>query len=273
MTGYTLHQGDCLAVLQTLDAGSVDAVITDPPYGTTECAWDSVIPLAPMWVEVKRVLKPRGAVVLFAAQPFTSALVMSNAEWFKYAWVWEKSLVGDVMNAKNKPMRKHEDIAVFSGGTTANRSDRQMTYNPQGLERIGIFKKNHYRLDGQATFKPKRPSHEVGWRQEYTNYPTSILRFDNGNYGSFHPTQKPTDLLAYLVRTYTNAGDTVLDFTMGSGTTGVACRMEGRHFIGVELDPGYFAIAQRRIANAQPPLFLLDEPIEPQAKQAVLLGD
>ena len=269
---YRLYQGDCLDVLPTLDAGSVDCVIADPPYGTTACAWDSVIPLGPMWEQLKRVIKPRGAIVLFAAQPFTSALVMSNPHWFKYQWVWEKSLIGDVMNAKNKPMRKHEDIAVFSGGTTANCSDRRMTYNPQGLRRVDTFRKNHYRLDGQATFKPQRPSHGVGWQQEYTDYPVSILRFDNGNHDSLHPTQKPLELLSYLVRTYTNAGETVLDFTMGSGTTGVACRMEGRRFIGIERDPHYYVIAERRIQNAQPPLFVADAPTVPSVEQATMFA-
>lgn len=247
---YTLHLGDCLDILPTLPAQSVDAVIADPPYGTTACKWDSVIPLAPMWAELKRVIKPRGAIVLFAAQPFTSALVMSNAEWFKYAWVWEKSLYGDVMNAKNKPMRKHEDVCIFSDGTTANGSERRMTYNPQGLKRLGRFMRNRYRLDGQATFKPRRPSHGVGWYQEFTGYPDSILRFDNPQHNSPHPTAKPVDLLAYLIRTYTNEGETVLDFTMGSGSTGVAAIREGRRFIGIELDAGYFDIAKRRIGEA-----------------------
>lgn len=247
---YQLMQGDCLDVMATLEAGSVDAVICDPPYGTTACAWDSVIPFAPMWDCIKRVIKPRRAVVLFGSQPFTSALVMSNPQWFKYCWVWEKSLVGDVMNAKNKPMKKHEDIAVFSDGTTANCSDRLMPYNPQGIVRVDAVKNNYYRLDGQATFKPKRPSHGKSWVQEYTNYPTSILKFGNGNQDSPHPTAKPTSLMSYLVKTYTSHGETVLDFTCGAGSTGVACAETGRNFIGLELDPGYFAIAQERIEAA-----------------------
>ena len=138
---YELICGDCLEVLPTLAAGSIDAVITDPPYGTTACAWDSVIPFAPMWAGIEHVIKPRAAVVLFGSQPFTSALVMSKPGWFKYAWVWEKSLYGDVMNAKNKPMKKHEDIMVFSDGTTANGSDLRMAYNPQGIQRLDRFMK------------------------------------------------------------------------------------------------------------------------------------
>lgn len=264
---YELHQGDCLDVLPTLRAGSVDAVITDPPYGTTACAWDSVIPLAPMWAELKRVLKPRGAVVLFAAQPFTSALVMSNAEWFKWADVWRKSHATGHLNSGVMPLRQHEDILVFGRN--------RVTYNPQ------IEKKPAYNVRPSRHSKAKsecygnyRPDAETTIPLDMS-YPRSVVDFDSPNHGEkgLHSTQKPIELMRYLVRTYTNAGDTVLDFTMGSGTTGVACRMEGRRFIGIELDPAYFAIAQRRIANAQPPLFVPDAPAEPQATQAVLLGD
>jgi site-specific DNA-methyltransferase (adenine-specific) len=247
---YILYEGDCLDIMPTLEAGSVDCILADIPYGTTACRWDTVIPFAPMWENIKRLIKPRGAVVLFGSQTFTSALVMSNPKWFKYQWVWEKSLVGDVMNAKNKPMKKHEDIAVFSNGTTANCSDRLMTYNPQGIIRLNQVKNNYYRLDGQATFKPRRPSHGKSWIQEFTNYPTTILKFPNGNQNSPHPTAKPVDLMAYLIRTYTNPGETVLDFTMGSGSTGVAAIQEGRRFVGIEKDTSYFEIAQRRISEA-----------------------
>lgn len=247
---YTLHHGDCLDILPSLPDASAHTIIADPPYGTTACKWDSVIPLEPMWAQLKRVIKPKGAIVLFAAQPFTSALVMSNADWFKYSWVWEKSLYGDVMNAKNKPMRKHEDICVFSDGTTANGSPKRMAYNPQGLQKLGKFNRNRYRLDGQATFKPKRPSHGIGWYQEFTNYPNSVLHFPNPQHNSPHPTAKPISLMAYLIRTYTNPGETVLDFTMGSGSTGVAAIMERRKFIGIELERQYFDIAQQRIEFA-----------------------
>ena len=269
---YQLIHGDCLEVLPTLQAGSIDAVITDPPYGTTACSWDTVIPFDAMWTAIKHVVKPSAAVVMFGSQPFTSALVMSNPQWFKYAWVWEKSLIGDAMNAKNKPMKKHEDIAVFSSGTTANGSDLRMVYHPQGVKRIDKFQKNRYRLDGQATFKPKRPSHGIGWQQEFTNYPYSILRFDNPQYDSPHPTAKPVALLRYLIRTYTNPGDTVLDFTMGSGSTIVAAIMEGRNAIGIEIDKGYYDIACKRCAEAAAQPRLLDvEPTQPLATQAALL--
>lgn len=247
---YELMQGDCLVEMNRIADGSIDAIICDPPYGTTACKWDSVIPLDALWKHYKRVIKPRGAIVLFGSQPFTSALAMSNIEWFKYCWVWEKSLVGDVMNAKNKPMKKHEDIAVFSNGTTANCSDRLMTYNPQGLRRRIQVKTNSYRHDGQDSFKPQRPSHKPEYIQEYENYPTSVLKFRNGNFDSLHPTQKPVALLEYLIRTYTNEGETVLDNCFGSCSTGVAAMRTKRRFIGIEQDAGYFAIGSKQIADA-----------------------
>jgi len=254
---YTLHLGDCLDVLPTLAAGSVDAVICDPPYGTTACAWDSVIPLAPMWEQLKRVVKPRAAIVLFAAQPFTSALWASNPKWFKYAWVWDKQGTANFALAKYQPLRATEDVLVFGKGATV--------YNPQ-MRRGDLRGKGG---GGECEINGIRPTYAVN--DEY--YPTNVIRISNANFADrgLHPTQKPVELMRYLVRTYTNAGDTVLDFTMGSGTTGVACRMEGRNFIGVELDPHYYAIAERRIANAQPPLFVADAPTMPTTEQASLL--
>lgn len=254
---YRLYCGDCLDVLPTLAAGSVDAVIADPPYGTTACAWDSVIPLAPMWEQLKRVIKPRGAIVLFAAQPFTSALVMSNPQWFRYSWVWEKQQPTGFLDAKRKPLRAHEDIVVFSSG--------QSTYNPQGTIEVSA-ENGRVNKSGSCYGSIKRGD----FSQTVGNFPRTVLHFDKVSCGQVHPTQKPLDLLAYLVRTYTNAGDTVLDFTMGSGTTGVACRMEGRNFIGIELDPHYYAIAERRIANAQPPLFVADAPIAAPTQAALM---
>ena len=249
---HTLYHGDCLDILPTLPAQSVDAIIADPPYGTTACKWDSVIPLEAMWRELKRVIKPRGAVVLFAAQPFTSALVMSNAGWFKYEWIWHKSRPSDHISAKLKPMREHENILVFSSGTTANKSPNLMAYYPQGL----VYRPQIERRPGRkvSRINGDRPCLQTEYQRDYENYPRTILRYANPNNGALHPTQKPVELLRYLVRTYTNPGETVLDFTMGSGTCGVACAMEGRHFIGVELDAGYYDIAQRRIEQVQPAL-------------------
>lgn len=245
---YTLYLGDCLYWLPRLAPASVNCVLADVPYGTTACAWDSVIPFAPMWAGIKHVAKPRAAVVMFGSQPFTSALVMSNADWFKYCWVWEKKTPVDVFNCKNKPLKKHEDISVFSMATVANGSNNQMRYSPQELKRVNILKTNN---SVGGTVYGARPSRKNGtsYIQEFTNYPHSILRFAEPT-DNLHPTQKPTALLAYLIRTYTNPGDLVLDFTMGSGSTGVAAMETGRRFVGIELDPDYFQIAARRIADA-----------------------
>lgn len=251
MSNYELYLGDCLVEMLRIPDHSIDCICADLPYGTTACAWDTVIPLNVLWVHYKRIIKPTGAIVLFGSFPFSGALWESNPEWFKYTWAWEKSLVGDVMNAKNKPLKKHEDILVFSDGTTANCSNRLMTYNPQGLrKKKHQLKTNGYRHDGQDSFKPKRPSHNHEYVQENEGYPVSVLHFDNGNFKSFHPTQKPVALLEYLIKTYTNPGETVLDNTAGSFSTGVACLQTGRNFIGIEKDPEFFAIGKRRMEDA-----------------------
>lgn len=251
----TLHLGDCLEVMGGIPEGSVNLVLCDLPYGTTACAWDSVIPFEPLWGHYKRVLKASAAVVLTASQPFTSALVMSNREWFRHPWVWEKNFVTGHLNAHRMPMRKHEDILVFAPDQT--------TYNPQDLMRFGQIKRRgnygngeNYGVSGTENF------------QEFTNYPVDILRFDRDT-PSVHPTQKPVALMEYLIRTCSNPGDLVLDNTMGSGTTLVACLNTGRRGIGIEQDPGYFAIAEQRVADARlrqdrphaPPLRLKPEPV------------
>lgn len=237
---YTLYHGDCLDVLPTLEAGSVDAVICDPPYGTTACKWDSVISFAPMWAEIKRLLKPRGACVLFGSQPFTSALVMSNPAWFRCEWVWEKDQGTGYLNANRQPMKAHENIIVFAAG--------EHRYNPQKM--LGTpYRTTRGSVGGFVRDKT------VGGYITISNgerYPKSVVRFE-GEMG-LHPTQKPLALLEYLVRTYTDEGDTVLDFTMGSGTTGHACMNLRRRFIGIEMDAEYYAIAERRIMDAADPL-------------------
>ena len=247
--------GDCLEVLPTLPDLCADAIITDLPYGTTACSWDEVIPFAPMWAQVKRLLKPRGAFVTTASQPFTSKLVMSNAGWFKYEIVWRKGRATGFVHAKNKPLKAHENIAVFSSGTTvhANQSDRRMTYNPQF--EIGLpYKKTITKTNaGMMNHAPSKANIDfVGTVNENAGYryPVSVLDFSLHNVGLVHPTQKPVALYEYLIRTYTNEGDTVLDFTCGSGTTGVAAMNTGRNFIGVELREDYADIARARIAKA-----------------------
>lgn len=246
-----LIQGDCLEILPTLVPQSVDAIITDLPYGTTACSWDEVIPFAPMWAEVKRLLKPRGAFVTTASQPFTSALVMSNPEWFRYEWIWEKDRATGHLNAQRRPMRKHENILVFSSNGTI--------YNPQISRKPKESIRPISRRAASDCYGTYSESAERGIPLDMT-CPLSVLKINTANNGERgeHPTQKPVALYDYLIRTYTNAGDTVLDFTMGSGTTGVACVKTGRNFIGIELDPGYFKIAERRIAEAQLQLPLLE---------------
>ena len=250
----TLYFGDCLDVMPTLESGSVDMVLADPPYGTTACKWDAVIPFEPMWAGVKGCLKKNGAAVLTASQPFTSALVMSNPDQFKYPWVWVKNRATGHVHAKNKPMKQHEDVLVFSDGTTvhASQSKTRMPYNPQGLTELAAGTKKRTRNDaGDNAVMAKRASHKET-ECTHSGYPISLIEFSiEMNDARFHPTQKPVALMEYLIRTYTNEGDTVLDFTMGSGTTGVACVNTGRKFIGIEKDAGYFDIACDRIEGAQ----------------------
>lgn len=247
MSEYTLHLGDCLEVMKTLPDASVDCVLTDPPYGTTACKWDSVIPFEPMWKELKRIAKPKAAICLFGSQPFTSALVMSNRQSFKYDFSWDKKHPKGHLNAKIMPLRRHEDILLFSFGGMP-------VYYPQ--MRQGRMRAkgggNPYTNKGTYGFHLK----PVTINDQY--YPTSLLEVTNANQSEkAHPNQKPTELLQYLVRTYTKEGETVLDFTMGSGTTGVACQLENRNFIGIEKDAGYFEIAKKRIEGVkqQEPLF------------------
>ena len=236
--------GDCLDLMSEIPDGSVDMVMCDPPYGTTACKWDSVIPFEPMWAQLKRLVKPNGAIVMTASQPFTSALVMSNAEMFKYCWVWEKTRVSGFWDCAFRPLKGHEDIAVFSSGGAANGSNVVMVYNPQGLLPAAAQKWTTKPLGANS----RTSSAKEGVRKA-SNYPRSVQRFDSVS-DTVHPTQKPVALMEYLIRTYTNLGEVVLDFTMGSGTTGVAAMNTGRRFIGIEMDDAYFDIACDRIEAA-----------------------
>lgn len=243
-----LRCGDCLEVMGEIPDGSVDLVLCDLPYGTTACKWDSVIPFEPLWSHYRRLLKPRGAVVLTASQPFTSALVASNREWFKYCLVWEKSSATGVLDCKFRPLKAHEDIVIFSPAGCSNGSKPPMQYSPQ-MSEGNAYTTRRKQTETQKSFSRscvvRTDTHNTG-----TRYPRSVLRFANET--GLHPTQKPVALMEYLIRTYSNEGETVLDNTMGSGTTGVACVKTGRRFIGIERDPGYFAIAEKRIAAASP---------------------
>jgi site-specific DNA-methyltransferase (adenine-specific) len=248
-----LYQGDCLEVMPALPPASVDLILADPPYGTTACKWDSVIPFAPMWEAIKCVIKPNGAVVLFGSQPFTSALVMSNPTWFKYCWVWEKNRASNFFNAGNRPLTIHEEVVVFSGGTIANGSPRLMKYFPQ-MRSGKAYRKVNYETRRKERAWRANGLTESGIcvvESDGARHPVSVLKFDSSNHQSLHPTQKPVSLLAYFIRTYTQKGETVLDFVMGSGSTGAACIEEERDFIGIEKDATYFDIARRRLEAEQ----------------------
>ena len=232
-----LWHGDCLELMGRIPDGSVDMIAADLPYGTTACRWDVVIPFESLWLHYRRIIKPRGAIVLTASQPFTSALVMSNPEWFRYEWIWDKALPSGSLDANRRPLRRHESVAIFG--------DKLPFYRPQ-MTKGPMRKKGGGGTAKTAVYGDAKPVSTIN--DDY--YPTSILRVSNANMsGRVHPCQKPTDLFEYLIRTYTDEGETVLDNTMGSGTTGVACLRTGRRFIGIEQDAGYFEIAQRRIAE------------------------
>lgn len=241
-----LRLGDCLGVMAQLPEGVVDLVLTDPPYGTTACKWDAVIPLEPMWQAIKRVVKPNAAIVMTASQPFTSALVMSNPKWFRHEWVWIKNRGSNFANTVREPMKEHESVVVFA--------ENRWTYNKQMQPRTGG---GLDRAKYACTFTTSSENYRKFETREDNilpemRVPSSWQKFNTaaGAEKTKHPTQKPVDLMAYLIRTYSNPGDVVLDFTMGSGTTGVACVREGRRFIGIERDPDYFAIAQKRIRES-----------------------
>ena len=238
-----LGQGDCLELMKSIPDGSVDLILTDPPYGTTACKWDSVIPFEPMWAELKRIIKPNGAIVLFGSEPFSSALRMSNIKQYKYDWIWEKSHATGHLNAKKQPMRNNEVISVFYG--------KQCFYNPQLIQKNYVDKRTKSgNCETQTLGVYKQVNRSIPFNM---GYPKSILKFNSpfkGGEAGFHPTQKPVALLEYLIKTYTQENETVLDFTMGSGSTGVAAKNTNRKFIGIELDHNYFEIAKKRIQES-----------------------
>lgn len=268
MPETTLLQGDCLVEMDKIADGSVDLICTDLPYGTTDrrgvegkgsnrlLGWDNVIPLDKLWEQYKRILKPLGTVVLTADQPFTSMLVLSNLEWFKYEWIWKKKRTTGFLLANYRPMKETEDVLVFSpgGAAAASKNTGNMTYNPQGLIEKNVKKKNNPKRLGKFLNNPdfmgknNKLLHESEYEQKWTNYPSEVIEFGLDK-NVIHPTQKPVDLMEYLVRTYSNEGETVLDNCMGSGTTGVACVNANRNFIGIEMDENYYTLASERILN------------------------
>ena len=242
---HKLILGNCLEQMKNIPDHSVDLILADPPYGTTACKWDSIIPIDLMWEQLKRIIKPSGAIVMTATQPFTSILVCSNLAMFKYDWVWNKTRRTDFIRAKIKPMGAHESVLVFSKGAVANGSKRLMRYNPQGLVRVDRVVKNGGGGVGflgrqGENLGPNNKLHQPTYKQEFSGYPHTQLSFQSEN-KTVHPTQKPVALMEYLIKTYTNEGETVLDFTMGSGTTGIAAANTGRDFIGIELDDKYYS--------------------------------
>ena len=231
-----LIKGECLEAMKQIPTGSVDAIITDPPYGTTACKWDSVIDFELMWEQLHRIVKPNGAIVLFGSQPFTSMLISSNVNNFRHEWVWNKSKASNFVQVKYAPLKDHENILVFGLSKTQ--------YNPQMTEGKPYYKG---KATGSVEFTGRPRTNNVN---KGTRYPKTVQRFTTAEReGKLHPTQKPILLMEYLVKTYTNEGETVLDFTMGSGTTGVAAKNLNRNFIGIELDDKYFTIAENRINN------------------------
>ena len=307
---YFIKQGDCLELMKEIPDGSVDMILTDLPYNLTDCAWDkSTIDLDDLWIQFKRILKPYCSAVLFASGKFTHKLIASNLDWFKYKWIWVKNAPTMFVHAKNAPMRRYEEIVVFSDGVInhASVSKRRMKYNPQGLIDCAMVKseagkdkpsqlragsrgeewngrlrhtdegqggewwqRGKIKSNGHHNTYGDRPSHpyiktgknatptqihnphpENFYIQEKTGYPSDVLYYDaEPSTKKFHPTQKPVPLLEYLIKTYTNEGETVLDATMGSGSTGVACMNTGRRFIGYEKEENFYEIAQRRIDEA-----------------------
>lgn len=243
---FQLYRGDCLDVMKDIPDCSVDMVLTDPPYGTTACKWDSIIPLEPMWEQLKRIIKPNGAIVMTASQPFTTTLIASNMNGFAFCWVWDKCFAANFVQAKRQPLKDHEDVVVFT------KTGAQPRYHPQMVKRDGPIKKGGNKQSMAIPIAQTEASKAFGesGRIYDEKHPTSQIRFNCRDGRGLHPTQKPVALMEYLIKTYTKEGETVLDFTMGSGTTGVACVNTGREFIGIELDRDYYHIARKRIAEA-----------------------
>jgi site-specific DNA-methyltransferase (adenine-specific) len=231
-----LWKGDCLELMKNIPDSSVDLVLTDPPYGTTACKWDSIINLELMWKQLNRIIKKDGVIVMTSSQPFTTKLIHSNINNFKHCWVWNKKKGGNIMSLKYQPYKIHEDIVVFSNG--------KIKYNPIKVKQKERTGKTY--SEGLAN-GIKNYGDERIYKDKY---PKSIIEISNANNkNKLHPTQKPVELLSYLIKTYSNQDDLVLDFTMGSGSTGIACIETNRKFVGIELDENYYKIAEKRIQD------------------------
>ena len=238
-----LLQGDCLKLMQDIPDKSIDMILCDLPYGTTACKWDSSIPFDKLWKQYKRIIKDDAAILLFGSEPFSTELRHSNLEMYKYDWIWDKKKSSSALNCNYQPLKTHEIISVFGKMATTYSKNGNMKYNPQGI--IPCEKVNERNSNKADIF---HSSTNIPTIQKYTNYPKSILSFSREN-KCVHPTQKPVALLEYLIKTYTNEGDLVLDNCMGSGSTGFACITTNRNFSGIELDENYFNIAENRIEH------------------------
>lgn len=251
-----LRKGDCLELMKDIPDKSVDMILCDLPYdcGKTANKWDKALPVDKLWEQYNRIIKDDGIICLFGNEPFTSRLIVSNLKHFRYKMIWQKESPTGFLNCAYKPLSIFEDMAVFSRGTIGSRSKNPIRYYPQGLIEVNTPRKNNpnstwRKNKGYSSTRNKLNSNEP-FVQKFTNYPDDILRFPRDK-TRLHPTQKPVALLEYLIKTYTNEGETVLDNCMGSGSTGVACVNTGRSFIGMELDPKYFEISVERIAEAE----------------------
>jgi len=257
---FKLINDDCINAMNDLinEGVKVDLVLTDPPYGTTDCKWDSIISFDDMWGCINQLTKPTTPVLLFSQEPFTTNLQYSNLDNFKYCLYWIKNKSSGFLHAKNKPLVNVECISVFSKGDVnhAKITNNRMTYNPQGLKKTNklIVNTKTYSNEGKSVYDASSFANDH-YVQEYTNYPNLTLDFEVVSTNKVHPTQKPVELLEYLIKTYSNKDDLVLDFTMGSGSTGVACLQTNRDFIGIELDETYYNIAKKRCKEYQSKLF------------------
>lgn len=245
-----LIHGDCLEEMKKIPDGSVDLVLTDPPYGTTPASWDTKLPFSALWIELERIISSNGAIVLTSQQPFTSLLICSNIKLYKYNWVWEKDNGTNFLNSKFQPLKITEDVCVFGfGATSFVKNGQTLKYNPQFTEGKPYTIKSGQQKSNSAVVRGGKGGREdVGGFETVSDgkrYPKNLIKF-NRDKDKLHPTQKPVALMEYLIKTYTNEGETVLDFTMGSGTTGVACKNLNRNFIGIEMDSSYYDIAVKR---------------------------
>jgi len=243
-----IHFGDCLELMKEIPDRSIDCIICDLPYGLTACLWDIIIPFNFLWDQYKRIIKNYKSIILFGQQPFTSKLILSNLEWFKYELIWEKTKACNFFQAKNMALKKHENIIIFSDGTCANRSSKKMVYNPQGTKNVNKIWSRPKLYESEHNFL--RPSHTTNRKILQENYPGSIIKIKS-EHNPPHPTQKPVELIEYLLKTYSNENDLILDNCAGSGTTGVACINTNRNYILIEKEEKYYKIAKERLGEKE----------------------